>query len=81
MEQIKKNQYVIYSELQKVTAELDALNASTYSALNIMDNMQNNLTTMANNSQVIAYNTEQTAYYAKKNVELTDALGFLVALN
>ena len=81
LEQIKKNQYVIYSELQKVTAELDALNASTYSALNIMDNMQNNLTTMANNSQVIAYNTEQTAYYAKKNVELTDALGFLVALN
>ena len=36
---------------------------------------------IADNTEVIAYNTERTAFYAKKNTELTNALGFMVALN
>ena len=34
----------------------------------------------AKNSAVSAYYAERTAYYAEKNAELTNALGFLVAL-
>ena len=37
-------------------------------------------TTIAKNSDVIAHNTAATAYYAKKNAELTNAMGYLVAL-
>lgn len=32
------------------------------------------------NSDVIAHNTAATAYYAEKNAELTNAMGYLVAL-
>ena len=37
-------------------------------------------TTIAKNSDVIAHNTAATAYYAEKNAELTNAMGYLVAL-
>ena len=37
-------------------------------------------TTIAKNSDVIAHNTAAAAYYAKKNAELTNAMGYLVAL-
>ena len=42
--------------------------------------MKSYMSKIADNTEVIAYNTEKTAYYAKKNAELTNALGFLVAL-
>jgi hypothetical protein len=35
---------------------------------------------IADYTQVIAYNTERTAFYSKRNAELTNALGFMVAL-
>ena len=35
---------------------------------------------LSKNSDVIAHNTAVTAYYSKINAELTDALGFMVAL-
>ena len=36
---------------------------------------------ISQNSDVIAHNTAVTAYYSKINAELTDALGFMVALS
>ena len=35
---------------------------------------------IAKNSDVIAHNTAVTAYYSKINAELTDSLGFMMAL-
>ena len=80
LEQIKKNQYMVYSVLKSIDFELAALNSTATKALNAVELIGANTSSIAQNSAVIAYNTEQTAFYAKKNSELADALGFLVAL-
>ncbi|MBO4979127.1 MAG: hypothetical protein J6D16_01825 [Clostridia bacterium] len=87
LEAIKQNQFIIYSAIQDTNLQLNRLNGTTkqvFSALETinskMTNMESYLDEIADNTAVIAYNTEQTAFYSKKNAELTDAMGFLVAL-
>ena len=43
-------------------------------------NTAENTAAIAENMAVVAHNTAVTALYAKKNAELTNALGFMVAL-
>ena len=94
LEQIKDNQYMMYSAMCSMQAELEQLNATmcaaldeiyeternTSEAVTQLKNISQDSSTIAKNSEVIAYNTAATAYYAKKNAELTDAMGYLVAL-
>ena len=87
LEEIKQNQYMIYSAIKESNVLLESLNSSTYSAMTSLEEIKTRATTMesymskiADNTQVIAYNTERTAFYSKKNAELTNALGFMVAL-
>lgn len=87
LEQIKQNQYMIYSAIQETNAQLTSLNYSMNKAVGALESIKantndikSNMSKIAENIEVIAYNTEQTAFYAKKNVELTNALGFMVAL-
>ena len=101
LEQIKNNQFLIYSQLQSINTGLNSLNAKMNAALISLDSIDGtnksiadnidllaknskaivyNIETLASNSSIIAYNTEKTAFYAKKNAELTNALGFLIAL-
>ena len=87
LEQIKQSQYVIYTALKEVHSSLNNLNYSMSSAVNSLEKIEKTTTDMnqylseiSDNTKVIAYNTEATAFYAKKNAELTDALGFMVAL-
>lgn len=94
LEQIKSNQYMMYSAMCSMKKELAQLNETMNSALTAIYSIENSTsdaviqlegisqigTTIAKNSDVIAHNTAATAYYAKKNAELTDALGYLVAL-
>ena len=76
LEEIKKNQYMVYTQLHSAALDLEKLNSKMDSALAVLDYVP----AIAKSAEMIAYNTEQTAYYAKKNKELTDALGFMVAL-
>ena len=55
-----------------MNSDLNRLNDS-------MNNAVNSLQSINSNTDQTVYNTEVTAYYAKKNVELTNALGYLVA--
>lgn len=87
LEEIKQNQYMIYSAIQESNRQMRALNSSTSRMVTTLSeikssatNMESYMSRIADNTEVIAYNTERTAFYAKKNTELTNALGFLVAL-
>ena len=94
LEQIKSNQYMMYSAMCSMKKELTQLNDTMNNALTAIYSIENSAsdaviqlegisqigTTIAKNSDVIAHNTAATAYYAKKNAELTDAMGYLVAL-
>ncbi len=88
LEQIKLNQRMIYSAIEQTNKEIKKLNTSMNKALvelaNISSNTMNissNTSVIADNAAVTAHNTAVTAYYAKKNAELTNALGYLVALS
>ena len=87
LEEIKQNQYMIYSAIQETNSQLSKLNSSMNSVIESLSSistdtmeMKSYISKIAENTQVIAYNTEKTAFYAKKNAELTNALGFMLAL-
>ena len=87
LEEIKQNQYMIYSAIKESNKLLESLDSSTSRVISSLDeiktratNMETYMAKIADNTQVIAYNTERTAFYSKKNAELTNALGFMVAL-
>ena len=94
LEEIKNNQYMLYTQISEVNNGLNKLNSTMEKAVETLKEISSDTSSIrattssiaahtaqiAENSEVIAYNTEATAFYAKKNAELTNALGFLVAL-
>lgn len=86
LEQVKQNQYMIYSELQNIRSDLADLNSTMNAALKSIRSidtttakMSGQMEKIAENTSVIAHNTAVTAYYSKVNAELTNALGYMVA--
>lgn len=77
LEQIKKNQYMIYSAINNVNSQLETLNSSMDYAVSLLKTVNQHLEDTA---EVIAHNTKVAVLYSKKNAELTDALGFMIAL-
>lgn len=87
LDQIRANQYTLYCEMSKMNKSLDELNRTADSMSDRLRNIEEHQKKISNNTkkisditEVIAHNTAVTAFYAKKNAELTDALGFMVAL-
>lgn len=87
LKSIEKSQYMIYSQLTEMNETLDRIDNTTNSAYTSISKIEANTTDMTNymeriskNTDVIAHNSTITAYYSKLNAELTDALGFMVAL-
>ena len=81
LEQIKNNQFLIYSALQTMNAQLSKLNTSMDKAVKSLSNIETDVAHIDETAEIIAYNTERTAYYSQKNAELTNALGYMVALS
>lgn len=91
---IQNNQYMLYEKLSKIEAGINNINSSMDRAINILhstemtveqitkilDSIENNTAEIKANTDVIAHYSEITAYYSKKNADLTNALGYLVAL-
>ena len=48
--------------------------------LDAIETIEGDLDIIAKNTEVTAFYSKVNAYYAKKNAELTNALGFLIAL-
>ena len=80
LEQIKENQYKTYSLLKEVKDNISDVSEKMNNAVIALNNTQNYTKAIKENSDVIAYNTAKTAYYTKVNNQLTNALGFLIAL-
>lgn len=94
LQQIAKNQYMIYHQLTEMNRSLNDLNMRMGMACDTLERISDNTTAirsdvqdmnkymehLSKNSSIIAYNTAATAYYSKINAELTNALGFMVAL-
>lgn len=73
LETIKANQYRTYCTLLEIKEGIEGLSTK-------LSGISTYTQAIANNTAYIAYNTAMTAHYAKINAELTNALGFLVAL-
>ena len=77
LEQIKGNQYMLYSQLSQINTELNSLNATTTAMLNgIRDTAEiflEHSTVIAHNTAVIAHNSAVSAYYAKLNTEIASS--------
>lgn len=87
LEQIKGSQYLIYSQLQSINTCLTTMNTTMQSMSRSLQSIQADthsmsgyMETVAKNSDVIAHNTAVSAYYSKMNAELTNSLGYLLAL-
>lgn len=88
LEKIRNTQYVIYSEIHSMNETLKRMDQKLTEATNSIkmieahtENMAEYLEHISKNSDVIAYNTAKTAYYSQMNAELTNALGYMVAMN
>lgn len=87
LEQIKANQFMAYSKLSSINNNISRMNDKMNSAISVLNDIKKTgevsartLNSIANNTKMVAYNTEKTAFYAEKNAELTNALGFMIAL-
>ena len=80
LDAIKEGQYVLYSAISKVNGYLFTMNKSMDTMNASLARMDQKLTNIDKNAEVVAYNSAVTACYTKKNAELTDALGYLIAL-
>lgn len=88
LDEIKANQFMVYNKLNSIESSLNSLNRTMKKAVSSLNSINANTATMSkylenisNNTDVIAHNTAVSAYYSKVNAELTNALGFMVALN
>lgn len=79
LEQIRDNQYTLYSEMKKTNTHLSNLQYTMDEVVSGIDGMKAELKDISENTKVIAYNTEATAYYTKMTAELTNAMGYMVA--
>ena len=87
LQNLQQTQYMICNQLAAMNNALDRMNSTmevAYGAItDIRANTSDMTAYMANiskNSNVIAHNSTVTAYYSKVNAELTNALGFMMAL-
>ena len=80
LEEIKQNQCSAYMVLCDMKSDLSKIEHNTEIAAKRLDQISEDIRDIKTYSEAIAYNTEKTAYYSKVNAELTDAMGFLIAL-
>lgn len=87
LEKIKENQFMIYQAIQSVNASLYRLEGTMTTMSKSLERIDAKAQTMtgymeriAQNSDVIAHNTAVTAHYSRITAELTNALGYMVAL-
>ena len=70
LEQIKENQYMLYSQLSQTNTELSSLNSTTTAMLN---GIRDTAEIFLEHSAVIAHNSAVSAYYAKLNAEIASS--------
>lgn len=74
LEQIRKNQYLLYQSLQSINATLSDLNANTQSMIKGLRNIQSGI-------DQITYNTNQNMYYSRIAAENSSISAFIDTYN
>ena len=80
LEEIKANQYSTYNVLTQMQKDLKKIEKNTEKAVDCLSAIKEDVKDIKDYTQATAYNTEITAYYSKVSSELTNAMGFLIAL-
>lgn len=80
LDDIAKTQRTVYSQLRNMNKTIESLNDSMENACNSLMDIKQSTMNIEKNSKVIAFNTKEAAHYAKVNANLTNALGFMIAL-
>lgn len=80
LEEIKQNQFMIYSELKSINSNISKLDDSMNKILGKVTEIGTNVEAIRNSTEIMEENSKIAAYYSKKNAELTNAMGYLVAL-
>lgn len=80
LDSIQNTQYTICTQIQDINQRTAHLAKSMDAACNALLEIKQSSANTERNSALIAFNTAEAAYYAKVNANLTNALGFMVAL-
>ncbi len=80
LDTIIANQSMLYEAIIGVADKLDTISGKMDAALNEIGAIGSSLETIETMTAVTAYNTYKTALYSKMNAELTNSLGYLIAL-
>lgn len=69
----------VVTHLAKMNAKADRMSRQLATLDDKTTNLESTMATVAENAEIAAHYSQISAFYAKRNAELTDALGYLVA--
>lgn len=71
----------VVTHLAKMNAKADRMSRQLAALDDKTSNLESTVATVAENAEIAAHYSQISAFYAKRNAELTDALGYLIAFN
>lgn len=91
LEQIKQNQFLLYTELQSINQSIKSLERTMSDGLRdvesqmkksnrFLENQGQELKAIKENTEMTAYYTQKTAEYTKRTMRLTSAIAFMTAI-
>jgi hypothetical protein len=79
LETIKQSQYTIYDKLCEINNNIEIIGSCLNNISSEISSANKKLDKVVESSSVTAYYSKKTAQYAKQQVQLTNAIGYLIA--
>lgn len=76
---LQANQYALYAAVEGIGARLDSMSDTLDSILRETRATKNSVQNLEAKAATLVKNSSEIAYWSKKNAELTDSLGYLIA--
>lgn len=77
---IKRNQYLMYNVLTSINRNIKDISQKMSVAVDALSHLESDVSSIKETTEMIEYNTAKSAYYSKVNADLTNALGYMVAM-
>lgn len=77
---IKRNQYLMYNVLTSINRNIEDISQKMSVAVDALSHLESDVSSIKETTEMIEYNTAKSAYYSKVNADLTNALGYMVAM-
>lgn len=81
LDQIQQNQYMLFTAIEESNRSLQSISNTLDEVLDVAISTQGTLEQISEKATAVASNSARTAYWSRKNAELIDSLGYLVALS